>query len=408
MNGISFYKEEIRDCNAVYFTEEFFNVKNDGSIDVSNELQNAIKTVVDKAGYGVLFIPEGEYLLSKTIYVPKAVRLIGYGDNRPHFILKDNAEGFNEPHPENKGGFKYLFWFVNELKENEAEIADANPGTFYSAISNINVSLGQGNEYAVAFRTHYAQHCFINHIDINVQSGMAGIYDVGNEMEDIYINGGKYGIITTKCSPGWPFVMVDTRFFGQTVGAIKTREAGFNIIRTHCVNTAKFIEVDDDYFEKIYIENSVFEDMNCILNVAMDNNSLTQVYVKNCQLEAVENVVEYKSSGRQIANEDYQCIIKKYIHGTTVSDIYHDKQIHDQIYRYAKDVDYRILKTDIQPLPDMLTWVNAKEVGLKGDGVTDDTQALKEAIEKYETIYFPQGEYIFSDTIKLKENTSLI
>ena len=118
---------------------------------MSNELQNAIKTVVDKAGYGVLFIPEGEYLLSKTIYVPKAVRLIGYGDNRPHFILKDNAEGFNEPHPENKGGFKYLFWFVNELKENEAEIADANPGTFYSAISNINVSLGQGNEYAVAF-----------------------------------------------------------------------------------------------------------------------------------------------------------------------------------------------------------------------------------------------------------------
>ena len=115
MNGISFYKEEIRDCNAVYFTEEVFNVKNYGSIDVSNELQNAIKTVVDKAGYGVLFIPEGEYLLSKTIYVPKAVRLIGYGDNRPHFILKDNAEGFNEPHPENKGGFKYLFWFVNEL-----------------------------------------------------------------------------------------------------------------------------------------------------------------------------------------------------------------------------------------------------------------------------------------------------
>ena len=92
MNGISFYKEEIRDCNAVYFTEEFFNAKNDGSIDVSNELQNAIKTVVDKAGYGVLFIPEGEYLLSKTIYVPKAVRLIGYGDNIPHFILKDNAE----------------------------------------------------------------------------------------------------------------------------------------------------------------------------------------------------------------------------------------------------------------------------------------------------------------------------
>ena len=36
MNGISFYKEEIRDCNAVYFTEEFFNVKNDGSMCLMN------------------------------------------------------------------------------------------------------------------------------------------------------------------------------------------------------------------------------------------------------------------------------------------------------------------------------------------------------------------------------------
>lgn len=408
MRGLSFYSERLVDDNAIYFTEEFFDVKCDGSVDVSEQLQDAIYAVVRKAGYGVLFVPEGKYLLSKTIYIPKAVRIIGYGKNRPEFILKDNADGFDKPDESAKGGYRYLFWFVNKMEENPNLIQDANPGTFYSAASNVNVSLGEGNDYAVAFRTHYAQHCFINHIDINVQSGMAGVYDVGNEMEDVFINGGQYGIITTKCSPGWPFVLVNARFYGQSRAAIKTREAGWNIIRTHCSNTAKFIDVEEGYFEKIYLENSIFEDMNCVLNVAMDKNSLTQINVQNCQLRAVENIVEYKDTGRKIVNEDYQCLIKRYIHGTIVSDRYPDKQIHDQIYRYPKDIDYDILKEDFSKLPDMKTWANAKELGLKGDGISDDTLALKKAIESYKTIYFPQGEYIFTDTIALKENTTLV
>ena len=70
--------------------------------------------VVKRQGYGVLFVPEGKYLISKTIYIPKAVRIIGYGEERPEFILKDNAEGFNEPHPEQKGGYKisFLVWKI--------------------------------------------------------------------------------------------------------------------------------------------------------------------------------------------------------------------------------------------------------------------------------------------------------
>ena len=109
-----------------------------------------------------------------------------------------------------------------------------------------------------------------------------------------------------------------------------------------------------------------------------------------------------------IANEDYQCRLKKYIHGVVVSDVFPDKQFHDEIYRYAREINYNDLKTDIPKLPDMDLWVNAKEVGLSGDGITDDTESLKKAIEKYQVIYFPQGEYILSDTIKLAENTVFI
>ena len=348
------------------------------------------------------------FFLCRRENIPKAVRLIGYGQNRPEFILKDNAQNFDKPDKKQKGGFRYLFWFVNMMQEEEALIEDANPGTFYSAISNINVSLGQGNDYAVAFRTHYAQHSFINHIDIHVQSGMAGIYDVGNEMEDIFINGGKYGIITTKCSPGWPFVMVDIRFYGQAVAAIKTREAGLNIIRAHSINTSKFITVDEGYFEKLILEDSVFEDMNCLLDVAQEKNTLTQINIKNCQLKRVENIIEFQDTERKIVNEDYQCILKKYIHGIVATDINPEKQFHDEIYRYARDIDYSILETDLPQLAPMKQWANAMEVGLVGDGKTDDTLALRHAIEQYDTIYFPQGEYLLTDKIKLRDNTALI
>lgn len=404
MSNVSFYTNMLTDERAGYFKTSY----NDASRDVSEELQDAINSVKGKDGYGVLFVPSGKYLISKMIMVPKAIRIIGLGEERPEFILADNAPMFNMPNPQAKGGYRYMFWFVNDIVDEMDESHDANPGTFYSAMSNINISLGYGNEYAVALRTHYAQHCFINHMTIEVQSGMAGIYDVGNEIEDVTIKGGNYGIITTKCSPGWPFVMVDTKFKGQKYAAIKTREAGLVICRCEASSTAKFVEVEDGYFEKLYIENSVFRDMNCLISMAMDANTMTQVNVNNCYLKSVENVAEYRDTNRKIPSEDYQCKLKSYIHGITVSDEYPDKQFHDQVYRYAMDLDKSVLQSDIPELPPMNSWVNAKEVGLAGDGVADDTEALKVALKMYDTIYFPQGDYIITDTIKLRENNVLI
>ena len=91
MNGESFYKKMLHDHNAVYFTKENFDIRNDGTMDVSSQLQDAVYSVVKRQGYGVLFVPEGKYLISKTIYIPKAVRMIGYGEVIPECIVKDNA-----------------------------------------------------------------------------------------------------------------------------------------------------------------------------------------------------------------------------------------------------------------------------------------------------------------------------
>ena len=65
----SFYTGKIEDESAIYFDADHFNISNDGIVDVSDELQKAVNMVVEEYGYGIVFVPEGKYLLSKTISI---------------------------------------------------------------------------------------------------------------------------------------------------------------------------------------------------------------------------------------------------------------------------------------------------------------------------------------------------
>ena len=86
--GRSVYTQRIDDIEAVYFTPENFPIKPDGKTDISEQLQSVIYQLKKEKNFGIVFIPEGNYLISKTIYVPAAIRLIGYGKRRPLIILK--------------------------------------------------------------------------------------------------------------------------------------------------------------------------------------------------------------------------------------------------------------------------------------------------------------------------------
>jgi sugar lactone lactonase YvrE len=56
----------------------------------------------------------------------------------------------------------------------------------------------------------------------------------------------------------------------------------------------------------------------------------------------------------------------------------------------------------------MNTWVNVRSLGAVGDGVADDTDALRRAIAQHRAIYFPAGQYRVTDTITLRPNTVLV
>ena len=108
---------------------------------------------------------------------------------------------------------------------------DAGAGTFYSGMSNIDIEILGGNPGAVGVRGKYAQHCFLAHMDFRIGSGLAGVHETGNVMEDVSFYGGQYGIWTQTPSPGWQLTLVDAAFEGQREAAIRERAAGLTLIR---------------------------------------------------------------------------------------------------------------------------------------------------------------------------------
>ena len=405
----SFYIERLSDSNAVYFTPDNFNIKADGSMDVSDILQLALYDLKTTHNFGILFLPEGKYIISKTIYVPQAIRIIGYGVRRPLIVLKKNSPGFQQADSSDKGKAKYMFWFIHSVPKPGQKPGDAGAGTFYSAISNVDLQIEDENPYAVALRTHYAQHSFIAHVDIHIGHGLAGMFDVGNEMEDVRFFGGDYGIYTTKPSPGWQFMMTDTYFEGQRKAAIRTQEAGLTIVRMQARNVPTVIEINPNYIEKLFMEDCRFEDVKTqAILVSLPNNAGNQVSLKNIDCMNVPVLVAFRDSNEKIAGKGKIYKVKEFMHGLQMDSLNADpvvKTIAD--IKELKELPQPPQK-DIPDLPAMNTWVNLKTAGAAGDGTTDDTKAIQNAIDKYPTIYVPQGWYRLSETVRLKPNTVLI
>ncbi len=401
--GSSFYTLPLLDKKAVYLTKENFKVTPNEDGDDSDALQEAINKAQAQSRFGIVFIPEGEYQISRTIYVWSGIRLIGYGAKRPVFVLEENTPGYQE------GDEKYLIHFVSNKPREGQQIRDANPGTFYSALSNINFKIENGNPAAIAIRSHYAQHCYIAHVDFYIGKGKAGVEKVGNEMDDCRFFGGEYGIITTKPSPSWPFLLIDSYFEGQTKAAISTEEGGLTLVRNHFKNVPSAIVVNPDRAEELFITDSRFENINGPAIVISDEyNSRPQFNLKNLVCINVPVVASFRESKKQIAVPHKIYSIKDFCHGNQIADLGSAPEIKTSYDIIPLQKIPGPAASDIPGLPECSIWVNLAELGAKGDGVTDDTEILKKAIEEHEAIYLPTGRYLVKETITLKPNTALI
>jgi sugar lactone lactonase YvrE len=410
----SFYTVRLNDSKAVYL--DAFGARGDGLADDSGAIQQAIDRMQEAANQGIVFVPEGRYRISRTIYIWPAIRLIGYGARRPVFVLAANTPGY-----QNESEEAYMIFFagsrpgarrIPEGTPPGAGVArppDASPGTFYSALSNIDLEIGEGNPGAVGVRGTYAQHCFLAHMDFRLRSGIAAVHNTGNVMEDVRFYGGRYGIWTRKPSPGWQFTAVDAVFEGQREAAIRETEAGLTLIRPQFRDVPTAIAIDDGYPDELWVKDGRMENISGpAVIISLEQNPRTEINMENVACRRVPTFALYRESGKQVTAQGEIYEVRVFSHGLHYADLGAQPELQDIFDAAPLGAMPQTPKSDLMPLPPGETWVNIRTLGAKGDGITDDTSTFRKALAENRAIYLPSGYYVVSDTLTLKPDTVLI
>ncbi len=417
----SFYPIRPDDPEAVYFTSDHFDIHGDGVGDDSDALQNAVSSTRG----GIVFIPAGTYRISKTIIVGGGTRLIGYGKERPKIILAANSPSFQW------GTGKYMFHFAgSNLPGANSDrgrggmrpgrggmfggrrgfgfgaFSDASEITFYSGMDNIDIEIQEGNLAAIAVRFHVAQHSYLRHMDFHIGTARAAIEDIGNQMSDINVIGGKYGIITKRTSPVWQFLLMDSHFEGQTEAGIQTMEAGFTLVRDSFENMPVAIQITQGEVEQLYGRDLQMKNITwAAFKPGNAENLHSEVTFTNI---ACSDVPTFYRGDEIVKGPSQNYIMDKFSVGLEIGSDGREQGVMMKHQEHELSEPAPPVATDIPALPPMSEWVNVHTLGIVGDRSTDNTQVIKDAIAKHKALYFPMGSYRVSEPIRLKEDTVLI
>ena len=388
----------------------------DGATDDTDALQQALDKAVDPTHHGLVFLPSGTYRITRTLIVPTGVRLYGVGPTRPVIVLGADTPGFQRGVSTMivfAGGDQYSVGEVPvpvpTIVPRDRIVRDANSGSFYSSMSNVDIEIGPGNPAAAGVRFRMAQHAFLSHMEFRIGSGFAGVYQAGNFMEDVRFVGGRYGIVTEKTSPAWQFTLVDSSFEGQRDAAIREHEVDLTLVNVAISDTPVGIEIDRGYSDSLWGKDVRFERVSRAGVVISNENSVfTQVGFENALAVDTAVFARFRDSGRTVDGRGKAYRVGSFSYGLAVPEL-------GRMGEYATEAQLEPLpalparrEPAMRALPAMAEWVDVRGLGVAGDGTTDDTAALQHAIDGHRVLYFPVGFYKVTAPLKLRSDTVLI
>jgi len=379
-------------------------IASDGHANASPALQAAIDRVEQRHGSGIVFVPSGTYRLDDTVHLWRGIRLIGFGPRRPVFVLADHTPGCDGERS------RYMVHFCDARPKPGEPIKDAANTTFYSAISNIDFRIGQGNPSAVAVRYHVAQLCSLEFIDFHIGSGRAAVEAIGNQIHECRFFGGAYGILGGPTSAGWQSLVMDCIFEGQREACMVGQRSGLTIIRCQFRRSPHAIVVPVMRTEQLYMRDSRMEQIGGdAIQLSEESNPYNQANVENLVCRDVKTLLRFRPSNSAVGSDAPMYRVKRLSHGL---------HIEPNNGRHMRHMDTRVddeplaampelPETDIAAPPPQESWTNVRTLGAVGDGVADDTEAFRRAIAAHRAIYVPLGRWRITDTLELGPDTAI-
>lgn len=161
----------------------------------------------------------------------------------------------------------------------------------------------------------------------------------------------------------------------------------------------------DNYFDNLDVQ----EEINNKLNQMAEDGQLADIisqYLNSVALFGYDNIASMKSA-ENLINGSYAHTLGYYAKNDGGAGLYKIRTItNDDVVDEGK-----IIAMDDNTLIAELIIkngeVNARQFGAKGDGVTDDTTELQNALNSGYNVYLPSGNYLVSETLNMPFNITL-
>ncbi|MEU4779757.1 glycosyl hydrolase family 28-related protein [Micromonospora sp. NPDC023633] len=440
----SVYRSMPTDPTAVVLGSAQFPVHGDGTGDDTASVQAAIdeasrrggknwlgnivggaRNVTVGDGGGVVFVPEGRYRLSRQVDLHASVRLVGFGAERPEFVLGESTPGFQD------GNQSFLFAALRRPFQPDAPRSFGNNDTFGTGLINLDIRIEPGNPAAVAVRFSGAQMFVLQDLDIHVGTGYAGIDHNANLIQRVNVHGGTVGMLAFAASPGWQTTLLDTTFTGQREAAIKLHtDSKLSLIRNRFVDSPAGIVATPDQTQRLYVQDSVFENISGSAITLNDSESVAggnepelvraqnQLNVVDTGVTGTGALLTTVPSGRTWVGPGPSYLVRDATLGLRVDDaLGDDERRTDGVLVSATPAApasfARLLRTDAPLPPATGSWVNVVEYAAArgvtvGTGTGDDHAVFQQALAEHDTVYVPMGQYLIGDTLRLRPQNNLI